>query len=56
MTPQEQEAAVHQLTIFSRVEPSHKTKLVELLRSQVSSSIHTSPARLKGGKVFEIGV
>ena len=29
--------AVSQLTIFSRVEPSHKTKLVELLKSQVGS-------------------
>jgi hypothetical protein len=29
--------AVSQLTIFSRVEPRHKTKLVELLKSQASS-------------------
>ena len=35
MDPQEQKAVINQLTIFSRVEPSHKTRLVELLKSQV---------------------
>ena len=41
MTSQEQESAVDQLTIFSRVEPAHKTRLVELLKGQVCAS---SPA------------
>ena len=35
MDSQEQRAVINQLTIFSRVEPSHKTRLVELLKNQV---------------------
>lgn len=33
--PQQSDAVGGSLAVFSRVEPSHKTRLVELLRSQV---------------------
>lgn len=37
MQPEAQEEVVNNIVIFSRVEPSHKTKLVELLKGQVWS-------------------
>ena len=47
MTPHAQANAVSQLVVFSRVEPSHKTRLVEVLKSQVPISLknknHTLP-------------
>ena len=39
MTPHAQANAVSQLVVFSRVEPSHKTRLVEVLKSQVLLSL-----------------
>lgn len=35
LVPAEQSQAVSRMALFSRVEPSHKTQLVELLRVQV---------------------
>ena len=35
LDPHEQANAVGQLAVLSRVEPSHKTRLVELLKGQV---------------------
>ena len=35
MSEQDQREAISHLMILSRVEPSHKTRLVELLKSQV---------------------
>ncbi|KAK9866314.1 hypothetical protein WJX84_001071 [Apatococcus fuscideae] len=34
MSPEQQAEAAHDLCVFARVEPSHKTQLVELLKSQ----------------------
>ena len=35
MNTEQQADAAHDLCVFARVEPSHKTQLVELLKSQV---------------------
>ena len=35
LPPVEQQSAVDALAVFSRVEPAHKTRLVELLKAEV---------------------
>ena len=35
LSPMEQASAASAISVFARVEPQHKTKLVELLKSQV---------------------
>lgn len=40
MAPTEQASAVARLTVFARVEPSHKSALVSRLKEQVRASLH----------------
>ena len=39
LTPVDQANAVAQMAVFARVEPSHKRRLVELLKAQASSQL-----------------
>ena len=39
LSPVEQANAVAQMAVFARVEPSHKQRLVELLKAQASSQL-----------------
>lgn len=43
LMPAEQQSVMEGLAVFSRVEPSHKTRLVELLKAQVRAAGLPSP-------------
>lgn len=45
--PQQADAVAGALAVFARVEPSHKTRLVDLLKQQVGDM--TAAVRGKGG-------
>ena len=47
MSPAAQADAVARLNVFSRVEPSHKSLLVDRLRQQVGPCSHPAPLRLQ---------
>ena len=46
LPPVEKTEAVSIMSVFARVEPSHKSKLVELLKAQVSCLVHHFPCPL----------
>ncbi len=42
LSPAQQAVAVSSLTVFSRVEPTHKSRLIELLKAQVCARARVS--------------